>query len=100
MVARLRLGILLVLLAATIGYAWYSFAGRSGAAETAATGPVVVNTDPLHLPPDRRFLIALGDLAHIAAGADTVAPEATYETDHWLVHRGLDRIAELPDLPD
>ncbi|HEY6866785.1 MAG TPA: hypothetical protein VI792_05990, partial [Candidatus Eisenbacteria bacterium] len=56
--------------------------------------------ESLRLGPDRRLLIAVGDLHHLATGAPRHDAEARFDGSLWHVEHGGVEVGTLPEFPD
>ncbi len=50
-------------------------------------------------PPDRRFLLAVSDMAQLALGEASVKTTAVWQENAWVVHYGATPVGSLPPWP-
>ncbi len=56
--------------------------------------------ESFRLPPDRRFMLAVGDLHHLLSGAPEGAADARFEGGRWHITHGGIEVGTLPEVPD
>jgi hypothetical protein len=55
---------------------------------------------PVHLPPDRRALLAVNELQRLLTGNSGASAEARFDGGHWRIFQGASEIGTLPEYPD
>jgi hypothetical protein len=83
---------------------WQRTAFHLGTPESSAPAQKAVDPtayeEPVHLPPDRRALIAIGELQRLMTGKSGPLAEARFDGGHWRVFQGSSEIGTLPEYPD
>src|ERR1035438_6445836 len=52
------------------------------------------------LRPDKRFLLAAGEVERLFSGKEAVPATATFKEDHWEIQAAGDSLGTVPELPD